>query len=273
MALDTRNKRAGAIGLGLPFGRVLPNPDGSFVAADRVHLLYLYPGIVPVPPLLVDVTAAVFFWTVGTATVRSRLPVDRGQFVFDVGNVVPYEYDPADSDMAQVPLTASSAYCTVAEMLKRMDKRTVADLVSDTGAAVDSSALTTNAELLAAMLDASGEVESAAMHGGRYRPVDLQALTGASKARLCRMLVRLTICYLYERRPDKGPIPETYKAVQDDLKLLRDGEMVFGTVETFAAQSMDHEVETSRRVEDRDGTSFQSRRFFGRRSNRADGSE
>lgn len=199
----------------------------------------------------------------------------RAEVVIDVGGVVPYDYDPTAGDeaLAKTPLTASSAYCTVAEMLKRIDRRTVRDLVSDTGEAVEESSLTTNAELLAAMLDASGEVEAAAMKGARYTPADLQALTGAAKARLCRMLVRLTICFLYERRPDKGPIPEVYKAALEQLEQLRTGEMIFGTVETSNAQTMDHEVETARQVETRDGTTFQTRRFFGRRSNRADGSE
>lgn len=45
MAVDTRNKRMGMIGLGLPFLRVLPDPDGGVSAADRLQLLYLYPGI------------------------------------------------------------------------------------------------------------------------------------------------------------------------------------------------------------------------------------
>lgn len=195
--------------------------------------------------------------------------------MFDAGSVGNHDYDPSSGDeaLAKTPLTASSAYCSVDEVLKRIDKRTVADLVSDTGEAVEANTLTTNAELLAAMLDASGEVEAAAMKGSRYTPADLQALTGAAKARLCRILVRLTICFLYERRPDKGPIPEVYKAALDQLEQLRSGEMIFGTVETHDAQTQDHAVETARNVENRDGTTYQARRFMGRRSNRADGSE
>jgi hypothetical protein len=43
MAVDTRNKRASMVCLGLPFGRVPPNPDGSLAtAADRAQLNYLY---------------------------------------------------------------------------------------------------------------------------------------------------------------------------------------------------------------------------------------
>lgn len=42
MALDTRNRRASAIAVGLPF-RAWLAPDGSLgIKADREHLVYLY---------------------------------------------------------------------------------------------------------------------------------------------------------------------------------------------------------------------------------------
>ena len=47
MAVDTRNKRFSMLGLGQARGcpLVFPNPDGSFDAADRAQLDYLYQGI------------------------------------------------------------------------------------------------------------------------------------------------------------------------------------------------------------------------------------
>jgi hypothetical protein len=45
MAVDTRNKRMGMVGLGLPFGRVSPDPDGTVGDPDRAQLLFLYPGV------------------------------------------------------------------------------------------------------------------------------------------------------------------------------------------------------------------------------------
>lgn len=44
MAVDTRNKRASSIGLGLDSLRVRPNPDGTISRADRLHLTWLYSG-------------------------------------------------------------------------------------------------------------------------------------------------------------------------------------------------------------------------------------
>lgn len=45
MALDTRSKRASAIGLMLPFVLNLPAPDGTVAAGDRQHLAHAYSGI------------------------------------------------------------------------------------------------------------------------------------------------------------------------------------------------------------------------------------
>lgn len=46
MAVDTRNKRAAAIGLGRPGLTVWPDPDGSLGnQADRQHMGYAYLGI------------------------------------------------------------------------------------------------------------------------------------------------------------------------------------------------------------------------------------
>lgn len=44
MAVDTRNRRMSLIGLGSPIPSVLPNPDGTIGAADRIQLLWLYPA-------------------------------------------------------------------------------------------------------------------------------------------------------------------------------------------------------------------------------------
>ena len=45
MALDTRNKRASAVGLALAWRLVLPNPDGSLIQADRQQAALCYAGI------------------------------------------------------------------------------------------------------------------------------------------------------------------------------------------------------------------------------------
>jgi hypothetical protein len=45
MAVDTRNKRASCIGVGLPVPSVLPNPDSTIDSNDRQMVTWLYAGI------------------------------------------------------------------------------------------------------------------------------------------------------------------------------------------------------------------------------------
>lgn len=61
MALDTRNKRASAIGIDSPWLRVWPNPDGAFDQADRQQIAGKYSGILAG-------TAVVIAWFNGLTT-------------------------------------------------------------------------------------------------------------------------------------------------------------------------------------------------------------
>jgi hypothetical protein len=46
VALDSRNKRASAINVGMPWRMILPIPDGNVAnEADRKHTAYQYAGI------------------------------------------------------------------------------------------------------------------------------------------------------------------------------------------------------------------------------------
>jgi hypothetical protein len=45
VAVDTRDKRASVLGMGLPMGRVLPVRDGSVDEEDFEHVAYSYRGI------------------------------------------------------------------------------------------------------------------------------------------------------------------------------------------------------------------------------------
>ena len=46
MAVNTRNRRASVVGVGLPVPSVWPNPDGSLgITADRQQMAHIYPGI------------------------------------------------------------------------------------------------------------------------------------------------------------------------------------------------------------------------------------
>lgn len=52
MAVDTANKRYSMFLLAMPFGRVLPIPDGAIFDVDRQHYAFLYRGISLVATML-----------------------------------------------------------------------------------------------------------------------------------------------------------------------------------------------------------------------------
>lgn len=54
MAVDTRNKRASAVGLALAFSLMLPSPDGSITNADWAQCAASYAGIAAGIPVIVD---------------------------------------------------------------------------------------------------------------------------------------------------------------------------------------------------------------------------
>lgn len=171
--------------------------------------------------------------------------------------------------MARTPDSNSSTYLSSEEFLKRVDRRTVGDLVSDDGTRVPSASLISDTNLAACLLDASGAVEAACLVGKRYTPEDLATLTGASLGHLYRLITRLTMLNLYERRPDENRrIPETYTAALDELERLQKGERIFGFIEHEEAGYLDHEKETAQDVVDRNGTVVIAERFFGTRTNR-----
>lgn len=166
--------------------------------------------------------------------------------------------------------STTSTYLSVAEFLKRADTRVVQELCSDTGTPVTSGALTSDPNLAAALLQASGDLEMAVLRSQRISQVDLNTIlttAGAAQATLYSLLADLTLFYLYKRRVNLT-MPEFVKDARERLKKLQAGEDIFPTVEHAAAGVPSHQVETAEDVQARNGTTYQTRRFFGRRSNR-----
>lgn len=62
MALDTRNKRASAVGLALAWRMVLPHPDGTIATADRQQAALCYAGIDADAPTAVGVADDTHTW-------------------------------------------------------------------------------------------------------------------------------------------------------------------------------------------------------------------
>jgi hypothetical protein len=97
------------------------------------------------------------------------------------------------------------------------------------------------ANLNAALTDASGRLESACVRGNIYAPSDLaNVLSGNSLGYLYRIVTELTVCYLYDRRPnalaDMEP-PAFYGRAEVELAELANGQRIFALDVTADAGS------------------------------------
>lgn len=94
-----------------------------------------------------------------------------------------------------------TALATPADMTKRFDQNTLKDLCSDSGTPVAD--LSTDANLLALLDDATGAVKSALLNGGLYTADDLDDIADESESFLKRIVCDLALAYLIQRRPEK----------------------------------------------------------------------
>jgi phage gp36-like protein len=118
------------------------------------------------------------------------------------------------------------AYATGSDLLARYDARTIGDLVQDAGTRITSS-LDTNTNLLAALEDAAGLINSSALVGNRFSEAQLKAITGTGKAFLVRLNCDLAFAFLRQRR---GYDIEQFPLVKESFGLLdrlRLGERIF----------------------------------------------
>lgn len=133
------------------------------------------------------------------------------------------------------------AYATPAQMIQRYDVRTLGDLVGDNGIRVDRAALATDANLQAALDDASGEIEAALLQGKRYTTAQLTALTGNSAKYLVRLTCTIAFGLLFGRRPWSDDDEEgsgrrgAEKQARAALEMLRKGQTIFDVEEVKEA--------------------------------------
>lgn len=127
--------------------------------------------------------------------------------------------------------SSTTSYLDPANITTYVDWNTLADLLSDTGAALASeNAVTTNTKLAKFLKAVSGKVESQlcndALGPARYTVADLQGLSGVAKELFNDLLSRLTACELYDRRPDKSPanMPVFYNTTLAEFAALAAGD-------------------------------------------------
>lgn len=124
------------------------------------------------------------------------------------------------------------AYATPAELLARYDARVIGDLVGDVNERVDAADLPTDENLLAALDDASGEIEAAVLQGKRYTTADLAALAGNTRFFLVRICCQIAIARLWERRltldaSEQIAAEQAFEQARKALDRLKRGEEIF----------------------------------------------
>lgn len=173
------------------------------------------------------------------------------------------------------PVSATTPYCSAAELLIFVDYRTLVDLCSDDNGrplATDftDETSTTGQIALAILQGASGELESAVLLGGRYSVEDLQALTGNQAQFIKKLVADLALWEFYNRRPDLlSQMPPKCEQAKAIINAIAEGSMIFGLQENIDAGHLTLTVETPQDVVNRNLVTFQAERYFGRRANRS----
>lgn len=120
------------------------------------------------------------------------------------------------------------SYADPSDLACRFDEQTLKDIASDTGEPVAD--ITGDTNILAALEDASGEVDAALQVAKTYSAADLAALTGNSLGLLKRIVCEKAMVFLLARRPEKFAsdfFEAMYKRSEDYLERIRSGTRVF----------------------------------------------
>jgi phage gp36-like protein len=130
------------------------------------------------------------------------------------------------------------AYAEVTDLTARYDIRDIADLSTDDGEPQDHDNLQSNAMILAALADASAEIDAALLAGGRYTTEQLDDLPARSKQYLISIVCSLAMAALFERRGeafDKDRIERMTKRGREAIDSLRKGQNILGLPEVIDA--------------------------------------
>lgn len=121
------------------------------------------------------------------------------------------------------------SYATPQELVERFDLRTVGQLVTDDQQQLSHTAVVAHQNVLTALQDASGRVESALLHGGRYKVTDLTSLSDNSQNYLKLIVCTLAMVSLLRRRPGcfTELLSQLTAEAEEHIKQLKSGSEVF----------------------------------------------
>ncbi|MCD0459106.1 phage protein Gp36 family protein [Roseiconus lacunae] len=156
------------------------------------------------------------------------------------------------------------AYATSEDLVARYDIDLIRDLATDREGATRTDVVT-EPRVEIALGDASGEVETALLAGGRYSVEQLQGLTDNSLNHLKQIVCGLAMAALYQRRPESAEqeyIDRITKNSRDAIQALRRGENIFGLTETVSASVVESTGPSAIDVRHRNDLPTRMSRYF-----------
>jgi hypothetical protein len=172
--------------------------------------------------------------------------------------------------MALTSISGPVAYCTPQQMVHRYDARTIGQYLSDDGIKLTVDEVLASPILSELLQEASGELETALLRGGRYTPADLGNLTGNGLEMLAGMVAGYAMFLIWDRRPGRfsdHQLPLRAQIAVDKFQDLATGHRILPFQEAADAGRIHHEVEAARKVFDRRLCAVIAIRSFGLRGN------
>lgn len=157
------------------------------------------------------------------------------------------------------------AYASGTDLIARYDVDLVGDLATDSRESIEQSAVPMLPLVATALEDASGMIDVNLAVGGRYKPEDLQGLTGNSVSHLKRITCDIAMGLLLQRRTDPRYQELAEKVVsgaRQNLTALARGENIFGIPALQNAGTIEYQTVSAVTIDDRNALTSRMGRYF-----------
>lgn len=163
-----------------------------------------------------------------------------------------------------------ASYAAPSDLIARFRRNTINELANDDGLRESGEDLATNANVLVALADASGQVEAALVPGKRYTTDTLDGLTGNALALLKRIVCDLAVANLYNRNPlhNTDELARFLEIAEGHLKKLQTGENIFNLEDNKTASLPTVDGPTSTEYQTLNTIPERAHRYFPNRKQR-----
>ncbi len=158
-----------------------------------------------------------------------------------------------------------ASYADGNDLIARYDIDLVGDLATDGRETLDQANVPAHVNIIAALEDASGEIDAALKVGGRYTAEQLAGLTGNAAKHLKRICCAIAMCGLLDRRPEVSSTEyreRVYQRAKELLKSIKSGDNIFGLPEEVDAGVIDTGGPTVIEIEERNDLTARMGSYF-----------